>query len=216
MVSDTMTESRMLMVQNQLSRRGIRSAAVLDAFRTISRHLFVPKESEGWAYDDCPLSIGFGQTISQPYIVALMTEVLNITKEDIILEIGTGSGYQTAILASLGKSVYTIERIPSLQIKAKQILDSLHLTNVNYLVKDGNLGWNDDMSFDKIIVTAAAGKIPEKLLGQLRNDGLMVIPCGGPLFQELLLIQKQRGKVIRRNLGACRFVPLVGSETADS
>lgn len=206
------TEMRRQMVDNQLKRRNISSDKVLDAFLKVPRELFVPKGYEGWAYEDGPVSIGIGQTISQPYIVALMTEALAITPEDVILEVGTGSGYQTAILALLCKHVYTIERIPLLQTRAQEVLEGLGIDNVTYRIGDGSVGWKEHACFDKIIVTAAASEIPKELVSQLKEGGLMVIPCGGTLFQELLLIQKQEGRLSKTNLCACRFVQLIKAE----
>ena len=199
------------MVQNQLIRRGIESKKVLDAFSVVPRHIFVPKAYQDWAYNDFPLSIGQQQTISQPYIVALMTEALDIKATDIILEIGTGSGYQTAILAILAKKVYTIERLTGLQNQAKKTLEKLNVDNIVYRVSDGSLGWREQAPFDKIIVTAACKSIPEELLSELKEEGLLVAPCGNDLIQELLLIKKRGHYYDKKNLCACRFVPLVTS-----
>ncbi len=209
MTRDRFHELRKLMVDIQLRGRDITSPAVLDAFSRVPRHLFVAKGREDWAYEDYPLGIGHQQTISQPYIVALMTQALELKKTDRILEIGTGSGYQTAILAELGGMVYSVERIRALQEQAKQVLFSLEHDNLLFKVGNGCDGWREHAPFDKIIVTAAARDIPEALIAQLQDGGRMVIPVGGSFFQKLLVIEKEDGHLRKTGLCDCRFVELV-------
>jgi len=207
---DPYIQSRGNMVKTQIKARGITDARVLAAMSKIPRHRFVEPDLVSQAYGDYPLSIGEGQTISQPYIVALMTEALELTGREKTLEIGTGSGYQTAILAELSAQVYTIERIPGLQEKAKKILDELGYTNIKYKVFDGTIGWPEEAPFDAVIVTAAAPQVPDPLLAQLAEDGRLVIPVGGRLEQDLLKITKKQGETVRTSLGGCRFVSLIG------
>ena len=201
------------MVKHQLAARGIVNKRVLDAIGSIERHLFVPVRDFDSAYDDRPLFIGSGQTISQPYIVALMTELLDVKEDNRVLEIGTGSGYQTAILARLGSQVYTVERIDSLQQEARERLEKLEYTNIKYLVGDGTLGWQEHAPYERIMVTAAAPDIPVKLFEQLAIGGRMVAPVGGKFRQELKLVLKiAGGKQKVMNRGGCLFVPLIGRE----
>jgi len=207
---DPYTQSRENMVKTQIKARGITDFRVLTAMFKVPRHRFVGPDLVSQSYGDYPLSIGDGQTISQPYIVALMTEALELTGQEKTLEIGTGSGYQTAILAELSAQVYTVERIPVLMARARKILGELGYTNINYNVFDGTIGWSEYAPFDAIIVTAAAPKVPEPLLEQLAEDGRLVIPVGGRLEQDLLKITKKQGETIRKNLGGCRFVNLIG------
>ena len=197
------------MVSTQLIARGIKGKRVLKVFEEVPRECFTLKEYQQHAYEDSPLPIGHQQTISQPFIVALMTEALDLKPQHKVLEIGTGSGYQTAILSLLSKEVYTIERIHELQKKAKNVLDELNYKNITYLHHDGSKGSLDYAPFDRIIVTAAAKKIPKNLVNQLTENGKMVIPVGGSWFQDLLLVQKEKGTVSTKNLGGCRFVPLI-------
>ena len=178
------------MVKEQLISRGISDKRVLDAFRNIPREIFVPCSRRPYAYEDTPLSIGLSQTISQPYIVALMTELLSIRENDKVLEIGTGSGYQAAILKYLGAEVYTVERFPQLAEKAEESL-GIFGYKINIKIGDGSLGWRDYAPYDKIIVTAASFKVPPPLIEQLRINGLMVIPLGKEWQQELTLIKKR-------------------------
>jgi len=209
-MTDPYTQSRETMVKTQIKARGITDHGVLTAMFKVPRHRFVEPALVSQAYGDYPLSIGDGQTISQPYIVALMTEALELTGREKTLEIGTGSGYQTAILAELSAQVYTIERIPVLQEKARKVLEELGYSNINYKIFDGTIGWTEYAPFDAVIVTAAAPKVPEPLLEQLAEDGRLVIPVGGRLEQDLLKITKKQGETIRKNLGGCRFVSLIG------
>jgi protein-L-isoaspartate(D-aspartate) O-methyltransferase len=203
---------RTSMVKNQIAERGISDRRVIEAMLSVPRHKFVPDKYITRAYDDNPLPIGYGQTISQPYIVAYMTEVLNLNKNSTVLEVGTGSGYQAAILSPLVKKVYTIEIIPELANVAAVRLKDLGYTNVDAGIGDGYYGWTKHAPFDAIIVTAAAGHIPPPLLEQLKNNGRMVIPVGGSfLVQNLILISKDKdGIITTRNLLPVRFVPLTG------
>ena len=199
------------MVESQLAPRGIKDPRVLEAMRKVPRHLFVQETQRGSAYEDYPLPIGEGQTISQPYMVALMTEALNLSGEESVLEIGTGSGYQTAVLAELACKVYSVERIPSLAGQARKTLDSLGYKNVLVRLSDGTLGWPEYAPFDRIIVTAGAPSIPEPLLEQLVEDGILVVPVGSSLSQELIQLTRYRdGSIRKRKLGGCVFVRLVG------
>jgi protein-L-isoaspartate(D-aspartate) O-methyltransferase len=203
---------REAMVTQQLVRRGIQDERVLHAMMSVPRHKFVPHRHIRSAYGDSPLPIGYGQTISQPYIVAYMTEVLRLNSMSKVLEIGTGSGYQAAILSPLAKEVYSIEIIPELAGEASALLKRLGYHNVEVATGDGYYGWKEHAPFDAIIVTAAAGHIPPALVEQLKNNGRMVIPVGGPFtVQNLVLIQKdQNGRITTRNLMPVRFVPLTG------
>ena len=200
------------MVEEQLKTRNIRSKAVLDAMRNVPRHLFVPEGIRDHAYNDSPLPIGLEQTISQPYIVALMTEELDPTPGMKILEIGTGSGYQAAILAHLGCEVYTIELLEELAAGAGKTLATLGFNNVKVKHGDGYAGWPEEAPFDSIIVTAAPDKIPEKLIEQLKEGGKMILPVGRTgSVQSLKLITKENNRVIEKDLIQVRFVPMVES-----
>ena len=198
------------MVAAQLRARGIRDERVLAAMGRVQRHLFVADEDQDSAYDDHPLPISAGQTISQPYIVAFMLEVLSLGGSASVLEIGTGSGYQTALLAELVRQVYSVERIDSLADGAATILRQMGYTNVSLIVGDGGLGWRECAPFDAIVVSAATPTIPQPLLEQLREGGRMVIPVGPADAQELKLVRKQEGRAVVTNLEGCRFVPLIG------
>ncbi len=198
------------MVEQQLVARGIRDARVLAAMGQIPRHRFVPPFLEGRAYDDGPLPIGEGQTISQPFIVAEMTQALRLTGSEKVLEIGTGSGYQTAILCRLAAEVVTVERIGVLTTRARRTLEELDIRNVKFVSGDGTLGVPEEAPFERIIVTAAAPEIPGPLFEQLREEGILVIPVGGRYEQELIGVTKRDGRPRRDFLGGCRFVPLVG------
>ncbi|MCM8767711.1 MAG: protein-L-isoaspartate(D-aspartate) O-methyltransferase [Candidatus Omnitrophica bacterium] len=200
------------MVENQIIRRGITNKKVIAAFLKVPREEFVPEQLKESAYDDTPLPIGEGQTISQPYIVALMTESLTLKENEKVLEIGTGSGYQSAILAEIGCEVYSIEKIESLAKKAEKTLKKLGY-NVKIKIGDGTLGWEEFSPYDKIIVTAASPKIPKTLLSQLsKNEGKLIIPIGDRFSQDLILFIKRGEKIEKINLGGCQFVPLIGKE----
>lgn len=198
------------MVVEQLIPRGIHDEAVLKAMRNVPRHLFVDDAMYSCAYGDHPLPIGSGQTISQPYIVALMTQALQLKATDKVLEIGTGSGYQAAILSRICDRVYTIERIDSLLVRARKIFDRLHYHNIISRIDDGTTGWASEAPFDGIIVTAAGPKIPEPLLDQLADPGRMVIPVGDQYVQELRLVEKKDGAISDRIIEHVRFVSLIG------
>jgi len=198
------------MVERQLKTRGIRSDVVLDAMSNIPRHLFVSNNQQDNAYDDSPLPIGLEQTISQPYIVAYMTEQLNIVPGMKILEIGTGSGYQAAVLAYLGCNVYSIEFLEELASRAKKVLTSLNFNNVKVKHGNGFLGWPEEAPFDAIIVTAAPEAIPGKLIEQLKEGGKMIVPVGKVHSTQLLkLLIKEKNTVIEKDLLPVRFVPMV-------
>lgn len=208
--------ARERMVKNQLIARGISDKNVLEVMGRIPRHLFMEEALEGEAYNDHPLPIGHKQTISQPYIVALMTEALELKGREKTLEIGTGSGYQTAILSSLSKIVYTVERIRPLLENARSILESQGLGNILFKVNDGTFGWKQFEPFDAIMVTAGAPKIPEPLLKQLSEGGRMIIPVGDRFSQDLIKVTRVQDTFRERNLGSCRFVDLVGVHGWDS
>jgi protein-L-isoaspartate(D-aspartate) O-methyltransferase len=207
---DEFRAARLKMVEQQLHQRGIRDERVLQAMAEVPRHLFVPETWRSSAYTDGPLPIGEEQTISQPYIVALMSEALELQGAETVLEIGTGSGYQAAVLSRLAKQVYSIEIIPQLAETARVRLAALGYTNVTVLVGDGNLGWPQASPYTAIMVTAAAPQIPPALLEQLADGGRMVLPVTVDRdIQHLVRLQKQGGEVAREDLGAVRFVPLV-------
>ncbi len=199
------------MVSTQIEVRGIHDQRVLEAMRKVPRHLFVSEALQDQAFGDFPLPIGEGQTISQPFIVAEMTQALELAQNDRVLEIGTGSGYQTAILAELAYRVYTIERVRKLFIGARKILDQLHYHNVVAKCSDGTLGWAEESPFDAIIVTAGAPEMPDTLVEQLEEGGRLVIPVGGRLSQTLLKIERHEDGIRKTNLGGCRFVKLIGN-----
>lgn len=201
-------ERRERMVADQIISRGVKDEKVIAAMRRIPRHLFVPPEAINYAYNDEPVAIGEGQTISQPYIVAYMTEALNLTGGERVLEIGTGSGYQTAVLAEIAKEVYTVEIIPSLSLKAQELLTSLGYKNVFFKIGDGNYGWAEQAPFDAIIVTAAPATFPRHLEEQLKTGGRMVIPVGST-FQELYLVRREKSGLKKQKLLPVRFVPLI-------
>ena len=199
------------MVADQLMARGIRNGRVLAAFSKVPRHLFVLPQERERAYTDHPLSIGQGQTISQPYIVALMTEQCDPEPDSKILEVGTGSGYQTAILAELCSRVYSIERIDSIAQSARGLLGSLGYSNVQIRVGDGSIGWPEMAPFNRILVSAAAEEIPSPLLEQLAQGGRLVIPIGSPLAQTLTVVERCKGEFQTRQVCGCIFVPLIGA-----
>jgi protein-L-isoaspartate(D-aspartate) O-methyltransferase len=201
---------RKRMVEEQLMPRGIKDPRVLEVFSKVERHQFIPEDLRGSAYADYPVPIGEGQTISQPFIVALMTESLEIGPEDKILEIGTGSGYQAAILAELAKEVYTIERIESLAKKAEALLKDLGYNNITIKVDDGTLGWKENAPFNKIIITAASPRIPLPLTEQLAENGKLILPLGETFSQVLTLVEKKANQLKHQQICGCVFVPLVG------
>ena len=207
---DPYADARMKMVEEQLVRRGIENPSVLEAMRKIKRHLFVVEKEWDRAYDDTPLSISCSQTISQPYMVALMTELIEPNEKKTILEIGTGSGYQTAILAETCKQVYSIERHPELAEQARNTLKKLGYRNVVIKTDDGTVGWNEKSPYDAIIVTAGAPEVPDILIEQLQDHGIMVIPVGTHHRQNLELVQKRRDSYIKKTICGCIFVPLIG------
>jgi protein-L-isoaspartate(D-aspartate) O-methyltransferase len=202
--------ARERMVKNQLMARSIRDERVLKAMGKIPRHLFIQEALAGEAYNDHPVPIGEKQTISQPYIVALMTEALELEGSENTLEIGTGSGYQTAILAELSSRVYTIERIKSLLVKARKLLAKLNYNNILFKAFDGTLGWKDYAPFDAIMVTAGSPSVPEPLKEQLADNGRMIIPVGDRYTQELIKITRKGESFDQESLGGCRFVNLIG------
>ncbi|MEX2139082.1 MAG: protein-L-isoaspartate(D-aspartate) O-methyltransferase [Pirellulales bacterium] len=203
-------DARQAMVTDQLQRRGIIQARVLEALGRIPREQFVDRGQERQAYEDRALAIECDQTISQPYIVGLMTQALDLAGDEKVLEIGTGSGYQTAILAELAARVVSIERHAELSRRASTLLAELGYLNVRLIVGDGSAGWPDEAPYDRIIVTAAASQTPEALFGQLREGGMLVIPIGDRDSQTLQAIHKIDGKPRATTLSGCRFVPLVG------
>lgn len=198
------------MVETQIAARGVRDARVLDAMREVPRHLFVPEPLRHDAYADRPLAIGEGQTISQPFIVALMTEALAVRGTDRVLEIGTGSGYQTAVLARLASHVITVERHALLAERARQALDRLGVTNVDVVVGDGTEGAPLEAPFDRILVTAGAPAIPDAIRLQLADRGRLVIPVGPAGFQHLMSVERDGERFSTRQGEACVFVPLIG------
>jgi protein-L-isoaspartate(D-aspartate) O-methyltransferase len=209
---DPFLAQRRSMVESQLRARGIRDERVLAAMFRVPRHEFVSAEHRDQVYEDHPIPIGEGQTLSQPYIVAVMLEALALDPSDTVLEIGTGSGYQTALLAELAKQVYSVERHASLAHDARATLARLGYSNVEVALGDGSHGLAERAPFDAIVVSAAAPQIPPPLFEQMREGGRMVIPVGPAHAQELQLVGKQAGKLIVANLEGCRFVPLIGSE----
>ncbi|MBS3735906.1 protein-L-isoaspartate(D-aspartate) O-methyltransferase [Candidatus Bipolaricaulota bacterium] len=203
------------MIGEQLKERGINDERLLDAFRANPRHLFVPKDQKSRAYSDRPLPIGEGQTISQPYIVALMTDLLRVGPGDRVLEIGTGSGYQSAILATLGETVYTVEKKGKLQEQAKRIHRSLGLENIGYRTGDGTKGWKEQAPFEKIIGTGSVPEVPDSLINQLKVQGRLVIPAGARRQQRIVLVVKEGDRIRKEKKSYCSFLPLVGDEGWD-
>ena len=205
-------EARGHMVERQLMSRGIRSAWVLAAMGRVPRHLFVEASLRDMAYDDHPLPIDEGQTISQPYMVALMTDVLHVTPDSVVLEIGTGSGYQTAILAEQAKQVYSVERLDGLAQQARTLLASLNYRNIDVYVGDGTLGWPQHALYDRIVVTAGAPVVPKALIEQLTEDGKLVIPVGDRMSQTLQILTKHQGQLRTETSCQCVFVKLIGQD----
>ena len=201
---------RKRMVEEQLIPRGIKNQRVLDAFYKIERHKFIPEDLRSSAYADFPVPIGQDQTISQPYIVALMTECLGLESENKVLEIGTGSGYQTAILAELSKEVYSVERFASLSSPAEKLLKELGYTNVKLKVDDGSLGWPEFAPFERIMITAACPRIPLPISEQLKEEGRLVLPLGDTFSQVLTIVDKNKQGLVTQRICSCVFVPLVG------
>jgi protein-L-isoaspartate(D-aspartate) O-methyltransferase len=207
---DPYAEKRNRMVTQQIQWRGVKDTLVLNSMSKVPRHVFVPDYLKGQAYVDSPLPIGEGQTISQPYIVAFMTEALKLTGGEKVLEIGTGSGYQAAVLAEIVKDVYTIEIVPSLGQKAEGLLKKFGYENIHVKIGDGYRGWPEQAPFDAIIVTAAPSHIPQPLVDQLKKGGRMIIPVGD-YYQELILITKEfDGSIKRKSILPVRFVPMTG------
>ncbi len=198
------------MVERQIEARGVRNPGVLAAMREIPRHLFIPPPYDRSAYEDSPLPIGNGQTISQPYIVALMTELLKPEPEDNVLEIGTGCGYQAAILAKLVRKVTSIERIPAVADLARSNLAALGISNVEIQTADGTLGYPENAPYNGIIITAATPSVPKPLIEQLAENGRLVAPVGGREIQELVVLSRRKGIVSQELHGGVRFVPLIG------
>ncbi|MDY6935572.1 MAG: protein-L-isoaspartate(D-aspartate) O-methyltransferase [Spirochaetota bacterium] len=206
-----MTRLRELMITKQIEARGIRDKRVLQVMRGIERHRFVLHRNINESYEDHPLPIGHGQTISQPYIVALMTELCELDGDEKVLEIGTGSGYQAAVLSLLAKEVYTIEIIEALGKSAKMRLKDLGYYNVHVRLGDGYYGWPEESPFDVIIITASPPKIPETLLDQLKEGGIMVAPVG-EFTQQLVKLEKKQSKMVKKTITYVRFVPMVHSK----
>lgn len=201
---------RRKMVEEQLVERGINDLRLLEVVSRVPRHLFVQESLQHRAYGDTPLPIGENQTISQPYIVGAMTEALHLKGEERVLEIGTGSGYQTAIIAELCRQVFTIERLNNLSRKAQNVLESLNYMNIVFKMFDGTYGWPDQAPFEAILITASAPEIPGSLVKQLGDGGRLVAPIGEADKQKLVVLTKNGDRVSRRDLGDCKFVPLIG------
>jgi protein-L-isoaspartate(D-aspartate) O-methyltransferase len=204
------SKARQRMVDEQIASRGIKDIRLLDALNNVPRHLFVEEALQCQAYNDYPLPIGEKQTISQPYMVALMTEALALKGDEKVLEIGTGSGYQTAILAELGEWVYSIERIRSLANRARRILYGLHYYNIEIGISDGTQGWKEKAPFQAITVTAGAPDVPQPLLDQLATGGRLVVPIGDAFSQTLVRVIRTKRGFKREDMGGCHFVKLIG------
>lgn len=201
---------RDFMVDTQLIPRGIKDRRVLDAMRMVPRHLFVDDSIQYRAYDDIALPIGEGQTISQPYMVAIMTELLQLKGDEKVLEIGTGSGYQAAVLAELSREVFTIERVAVLAKRAEERFQSLGYNNIYVTVGDGTLGWPEKSPFDRVVITAGSPRIPQPVLEQLSDEGIIVAPIGDYFSQQLTIIKKSKGTLSEQLHTPCMFVPLIG------
>jgi protein-L-isoaspartate(D-aspartate) O-methyltransferase len=208
--ADYYQELRDAMVEQQLKSRGISDTNVLEAMRRVPRHLFVPEPQRPRAYDDMPLPVGQGQTISQPYMVAWMTELLGLKGDEVVLEIGTGTGYQSAVLGMLAKQVYTMERIPSLAEAARKRLSEFGFKNIEVVLGDGTEGLPGYAPYEGIMVTAGAPKVPQVLVEQLADGGRLVIPVGTTSMQMLTVVEKRGDEIVAREQGSCVFVPLVG------
>lgn len=211
-ISDPYPGERQAMIENQLRRRGIHDPRVLEAMLRVPRHEFVPETYRSQAYEDHPIPIGEEQTISQPFIVALSLQALSLNGSERVLEVGTGSGYQTALLASLAASVFSMERHRSLAMTAQSTLTRLQYYNVHLAVGDGTQGWPEHAPYQAMLISAAAPAVPQSLLTQLSNRGKMVIPVGPPHAQQLQLVVKSDADYLTQNIEGCRFVPLVGAE----
>lgn len=198
------------MVDCQIKARGTNDEKILKSMREIPRHLFVPEKQRSYAYEDFPIPIGEGQTISQPHIIALMTEMLQLKGNEKVLEIGTGSGYQAAILSQIAKEVYTVEKIEPLGLKAERLFKELGYENIKVKIGDGTEGWSEYAPYDGIIVTAGSPQIPKPLIEQLSENGRIVIPTGDSFSQDLIVGEKIKGKLIKRTICGCVFVPLIG------
>ena len=212
MSGDPFEDARRRMVEEQLAGRGIRDRRVLESFRRVPRHEFVPEALRDRAYEDHPLPIGEGQTISQPYMAACMTEALELRGGEKVLEVGTGSGYQAAILLELGAELFSVEIVPALAGSARLRLEPLGASRAHFKVGDGSLGWPEEAPFDRVIVTAGAPSLPVSLTEQLREGGTMVVPVGGEEEQDLMLVRRQAGRVDCRRICGCIFVKLRGEE----
>ena len=205
-------QARREMVERQLAGRDITDQRVIAAAAKVPRHIFVSEETVSQAYEDHPLHIGFGQTISQPYIVALMTQALGLSRGERVLEIGTGSGYQTAVLAELAARVYTVERILELSLRAKTTLEKIGYDNIDYAVADGSVGWAEHAPYDAILVAASAPEVPESLKAQLADGGRLVLPVGGAYSQILRRVTRKGDSFVTEDLCPCIFVRLIGKE----
>jgi protein-L-isoaspartate(D-aspartate) O-methyltransferase len=201
--------SRKQMVKHQIASRGVKDDRVLDAMLKVPRHRFVGEDYQSLAYSDQPLPVGEGQTISQPYMVGLMTELLQLEGAERVLEIGTGSGYQTAILAELTKEVYTVEIVEDLALKARRLLEDMGYQNIRFKIGDGHFGWEEHAPFDVIIVTCGPERVPDALVDQLAEGGRLVIPVGA-VYQVLTILEKVGGELQKKKSIACRFVPMTG------
>jgi len=210
MAMDERTEERSRMVETQIAARGVKDERVLSAMRSVPRHLFVPAAYRDVAYSDCPLPIGRGQTISQPYIVAVMTELLALKPEDRVLEIGAGSGYQAAILANLAGAVISIERISEVAEMARENLSRSGIGNVEIITGDGTIGYPEQAPYDAVLITAATPEVPPPLIDQLAEGGRLVAPVGSRDLQELVRITKKKDQAVREFFGGVVFVPLLG------
>jgi protein-L-isoaspartate(D-aspartate) O-methyltransferase len=205
-------KKRRAMVEDQIARRGVKDAQVIKAMRKVPRHLFVEEAMRESAYGDFPLPIGGGQTISQPYMVAVMTEKMELDNKSWVLEIGTGSGYQTAILAEICERVFTIERIAALERRARKLLEGMGYLNIAFKIGDGTLGCSEAAPFDAILVTAGSPGVPKVLFSQLKEGGRLVIPIGNSFSQTLTVVRKKEGKIVKERFFGCTFVPLIGRE----